>query len=324
MSASFPNGIASGISVNGLPLTITNPGEIFWVNSSTVLAKDGRPGATNVGASALITGKGTYRRPFATINQALDKCLANRGDIILVMPGYAETISSAGAGVTFDVAGVAVIGLGSGSLKPSFTLDTAIDADVDLTADDVILYNLRFIAAFADITHGLEITGADATVDSCEFLVSAATHGFLISIKSTNTSFGLTVSNCMINQQATFALGTEVSDDLEAAIQYDGDNTTIKNNVFQGEFTNAMIYNVTTLAEGALIIDNVGQNYNSAATGAVSLKTGATGLIMRNNFGVLESSAIAGLFINKSCGMCENYAVNVEAEAGGIVGTPST
>jgi len=325
MTTSFPNGVAAGISVNGLPLTITNPGEVFWVNSSSVVGKGSAPGRTGTGASGVITGKGTYQRPFATINQAIAKCVANRGDIILVQPGYTETISAAAGGLTVDKAGIAIIGLGSGSLKPTITLDTIISADIDVSADDCILYNLRFVAGFASVTHCLDVTGADAVIDSCEFVVTTATFGFDISIKSSNTAWGLHVTNCMFQMECTVALGTAVSDTPASGIQFDGDNTVIKNNVFHGEFSIAMIYNVTTAAEGALITDNVGSNVSTAAAaGAVSLKAGCTGLIMRNNFGCLETSSIDGLFVNQSCGLCENYAVNVEAEAGGIVGTAST
>jgi len=65
----FPNGLVAGVSVNGLPLTVSNPGEIFWVNSTSVLPKRGVAGQSRTSATP---GKGTYNRPFATINQALD------------------------------------------------------------------------------------------------------------------------------------------------------------------------------------------------------------------------------------------------------------
>ncbi len=324
MTASNPNGVIAGIGVNGLPLTITNPGEIFWVNSSSVYAKDGRPGRTNVGSAGLITGRGTYKRPFATINQALDKCLANRGDIVLVMPGYTETVSSAGGGLAFDVAGTAVVGLGSGSLKPTITLDTIISADVDLSADDVILYNLRFVAGYASVTHCLDVTGADARIDSCDFVVTTASFGFDISIKSSNTAWGLQITNCMIQMECTVALGTAVSDTPVSGISFDGDNTVIKDNVFHGEFSTAMIVNTTTVAEAVIITDNVGANVGTTVTnGAIALAQTCTGIIYRNNFGVLDSTTIDDLILNKNCGMIENYCVNTEAKSGGILGTAS-
>src|SRR3990167_8350785 len=99
----YPTGFSTGITVRGLPLSVSHPGEIFWVNNSSVLAKGGVSGSN--------TGGGTYHRPFSTIDYAIGRCVASRGDVIMVMPGHAENVTAA-AGITMDVAGVALIGLG--------------------------------------------------------------------------------------------------------------------------------------------------------------------------------------------------------------------
>jgi hypothetical protein len=277
-----------------------------------------------VGGVATGTGKGTYNRPFSTINAALDACTANRGDIILIMPGYTETIATAAGGTNFDVAGVAIVGLGSGSLKPTLTYNGVVGADSNLSSDDVTLYNLRFVANLANITAPLHITGADARVDNCEFLTDTNTACFLTSILSTNTAFGLQITNCVVNMESTIG-GVAVTDVAAQAFSIDGDNTVIKDNVIHGEFSVTMILNTTTAIEGLIVTDNVGANVSTAAAaGAVSLAASSTGMIYRNNFGVLESSSIDGLIINRNCGMIENYFVNVEAETGGVVGTISS
>ena len=165
MSSNFPNGFAAGVSIRGIPLTITNPGETFWVNSSSVLAKGGIAGSDG--------NDGSYRRPLATITKALTKCTASRGDIIVVMPGYTETVSAA-AGEVWDVAGVALIGLGAGTLKPTFTFDTATTADLNVTASDVSVFNFRFVSGIANLAAPLDVTGTYFSVDSCEFMAGAA------------------------------------------------------------------------------------------------------------------------------------------------------
>ena len=68
MSSNFPNGFANGVTIRGVPLTITNPGEVFWVNGSGVLAKGGVGGSNG--------NDGSYQRPFATIDYAVGKCTA--------------------------------------------------------------------------------------------------------------------------------------------------------------------------------------------------------------------------------------------------------
>jgi len=39
MSSNFPNGFKGGVTIRGIPLQLLNPGEVFWVNNSGVLAK---------------------------------------------------------------------------------------------------------------------------------------------------------------------------------------------------------------------------------------------------------------------------------------------
>ena len=107
--SNFPNGFKNGVTIRGLALAVTHPGKIFWVNNSGVIAEGGIGGSD--------TNNGTYQKPFSTIDYAIGKCTASRGDIIMVMPGHSETITSDG-GIACDVAGVAIIGLGSGSLRP--------------------------------------------------------------------------------------------------------------------------------------------------------------------------------------------------------------
>ena len=96
--SNYPNGF-NQVTIRGLPLTQLHPGNVFWVNGSSVLPDKGIAGSNN--------NDGTYLRPFATIDYAIGRCTGSRGDIIAVMPGHTEDIAAAG-GITLDVAGVAV------------------------------------------------------------------------------------------------------------------------------------------------------------------------------------------------------------------------
>ena len=88
----------------------------------------------------------TWYTPFATIDYAIGRCTANSGDIILVAPGHSETKSATGALITADVAGVTIIGLGTGDDKPNLTLSHT-GATIDITAD-----NVTFEGFYVDIT----------------------------------------------------------------------------------------------------------------------------------------------------------------------------
>ena len=300
-------------SNGGLPLSVTNPGKQFWVNSSSVFPKNGAPGRADSGVS--ITGKGTYLRPFATINQALSRCTANRGDVVFVMPGYTETVSSAGGGFALSVAGVAIVGLGSGDLKPTITLGTATSSDINVSADDTSIFNFRFVSGIANLTNVLDITGSDVTIDSCEFRAGAAATACLTSITSSNTAFGLTVKNNIFNQESDI-VGVAVTDVAVQAISFDGDNTTIIDNFINGDFTVTGILNVTTVAEGIIVARNNISNVAAGdIAGGISIKALTSGLCYDNTIYVGDSTAIVGMMDNASLLCFENKAVNETAES---------
>ena len=145
----FPKGF-SAVTVRGIPLVQTHPGKVFWVsNASTAMQTGQKTGSDG--------NKGTFDAPFATLDYAVGQCTGSRGDIIFVKPGHAETYSAAGS-LTLDVAGVAIVGLGSGSLRPTFTLDTATTATIRLSASNCSMQNVVVSANFADIVSAFTFT----------------------------------------------------------------------------------------------------------------------------------------------------------------------
>lgn len=159
----FANGFRNGVAIRGMPLVQTHPGNVFWVGNSTVV-----PAGLASGSDG---NDGTFHKPFATIAKALTRCTAGQGDIIIVKPGHAETISSA-AILSLNVAGVAIIGLGLGSARPTLTF-TAAAANIPVTAKDMAILNLLFVANFADVASFMTATGTntptDFTSQGCEF-----------------------------------------------------------------------------------------------------------------------------------------------------------
>ena len=149
MPTNFPSGVKSrGVPVEGLggigsPLLTT--GNVYHVDSGADAA-DNDNAATNP------------KQPAATLDGAIGKCTANNGDVILVAPGHSETISAAAA-ITFDVAGITVIGMGVGNSRPTITLDTATSTDIDVTAADVQIHNMIFSMNYADIVEVFDLSG---------------------------------------------------------------------------------------------------------------------------------------------------------------------
>lgn len=156
--SNYPQGFAHGVTIRGVPITQTHPGKVFWVNSTAVLAE---------GAAAGSDGNpGTYSKPFATIDYAIGKCTASRGDIIMVMPGHTETVAAAG-GIALDVAGVAIIGLGRGSLRPALSF-TATASTLTMSAANCVLHNLLLTGDIDAVVSPIVVSAADCVISSCE------------------------------------------------------------------------------------------------------------------------------------------------------------
>ena len=177
MPTNFPSGVKSrGVPVEGFggigsPLLTT--GKIFHVDSGADAA-DNDNAATNPS------------QPAATLDGAIGKCTASNGDVILIAPGHTETISAAAA-ITFDVAGVTVIGMGVGNSRPTITLDTATTTDINVTAADVQIHNVIFSMNYADIVEVFDLSAAGFVVNKCRFVDTATNMNFVDLIKTTTT-----------------------------------------------------------------------------------------------------------------------------------------
>jgi len=266
MSSNFPNGFSNGVTIRGVPLLQVHPGEVFWVNNSSVLAKNGVGGSNG--------NDGSYRRPFSTLDYAIGRCTADRGDIIAVMPGHAESISSASA-ITFDVAGVAVIGLGSGAKRPLFTFDTIASATAVVSAANCSFSNLQFTANLIDVVTGFSLTAAaDGTsFENCKFYDTGSNLNFIDVITLATGANNLSWKGC------TFIGSDAQNDSFITGVAHDEfyiDDCRFYANVAQaaavglvdssGNVTNAEIKNSSfrSNVDGALWVD-----FNGTANGGV-------------------------------------------------------
>lgn len=85
-------------------------------------------------------------RVVSTVLAATALCQASRGDVVLILPGHTESITTA---IAMSVAGVRYIGIGSGNLTPAFTVAGAIDG-FNITGANVEVENVRFTAPSVD------------------------------------------------------------------------------------------------------------------------------------------------------------------------------
>lgn len=284
--SNFPNGFSNGIVIRGIPLTQANPGKVFWVSNSTVLLDNQKNGSNG--------NKGTFNEPFATIQYAVDQAVAGRNDVIFVKPGHAETISAA-SGLTINKSGVAIVGLGDGSSRPTLTYSTANTATTVVSAANVSIQNLLFVGNFLSIANAIVVSGTDFAVEKCEFKDSSATLGFLTPIITTgaaNIADGLYVrDNTVYSMSTSGGPMITVAQALDRLTMIDNFivHSGINNNVSHG------------IAQGANVITRLNMRHNQiysvntdTATGGILLSATATtgsGIISENEVRCLDVAA---------------------------------
>jgi len=283
-----------------------HPGEVFWVNNSGVLPKGGITGSDG--------NPGTYLKPFSTIDYAIGRCTASRGDIIAVMPGHAESISSAGA-IACDVAGVAIVGLGTGSLKPTLTWDTANTATMTVSAANVTFHNLRFESGFADITAMIPITASHTTFSYVDLDQDATDENFVDFITVATGLTGLYIDHCNW-------VGNDAANDSFVTMAGTLDHLRVTDSSFAlntaqaaavglfdsvGNVTNVWIDNCAFRSniDGALWVD-----FNGAANG---------GLITNCNVSSIDTAGAQNT-LDFTGGHAFNCRVSGEADAWGLEG----
>lgn len=182
----YPKGFITGLILRNQPLNQTQPGRVFWVSNSTTLAPGELAGSNG--------NDGSFYKPFSTIAYGISQCTASHGDIVMVKPGHAESIANATT-LAFSKAGVAVVGLGWGSNRPTLTFTTAIGANIPITAANCSISNFLFKANFADITSVFTATGTatptDFNVENCEFRDGTSVLNFLAVVTGNATANSL-------------------------------------------------------------------------------------------------------------------------------------
>lgn len=293
----FPQGISSfGMPV--LPGLQPTTGSVFFVHSS--------------GSNASYQGT-SPDRPFATIDYAIGFCTASKGDTIIVMPGHSESISGAAA-IAADVAGVTIVGLGTGSLRPLITLHTTATT-IAISAANVTFRNLRIATDVDAVVKVFNITAAGATLDAVDFVETAAC-ACLQFVLTTAAATDLRIVNCSWVQTHTAATAL-----MEWIKLVGADRVKISNNFanLNGFATanpaNGVVVGGTTLSKDVEITWNRFVITNSTGNIPLSMYTGTTGFVGYNSVHSTKT-ALAGQIALASCYGSQNFASNTVNTAG--------
>jgi len=255
----------------------------------------------------------------ATLDAAIGLCTEDNGDVIYVMQGHNESLTAAD-GVDCDVSGVTIIGLGHGSLMPTFDYDAAAGVFV-IGADNVTIVGLRFRTSYNAVVNAIDIEdGVDYTyIINCQFgFAETATDEFNDAI-----NFG-DASNYGLVQGCYFDAG------LQAAVSaiyldYDSIGTIIQDCTIMGDYSTANIVGDTTLSQNLIIRRNLLWNGGTNDTGTepcIEMLTGTSAIICDNYIVCNLATKAASIVCDKAL-LFENYYNEDLTGTGGLIGTVS-
>jgi hypothetical protein len=250
---------------------------------------------STVGINAVSSGS-KPSDPYASIDYAIGQCDASKGDVIVVLPGHTEAITAAG-GITCDVAGITIVGIGTGRNRPTITWSTATAATLLVTASNVTIKNIYMDMTGIDaVASGISVTtGTDFALDGCEIEFADSGGQATLAMLTEATADRLRITNCKFFGSAD--AGTA------AAIRIVGGNDhVITDNVIFGNFTTTLggIDNATTAGLRWNISRNLIANNTASSTIAVVLQSGTTGHVTNNRFAIRSGTApvtAAGAFM---------------------------
>jgi hypothetical protein len=209
-------------------------------------------------------------RALATLDAAFAKCTADKGYVIYVLPKHSETITGAG-GITHDVAGVSVIGLGQGGQRPTFLMDAGTAVTYLITGNDAYVSNIVLNSGHADVATAINIqTATGVTIDGVEFGDNTTDENFVNCVQSGTT----TDNQC--------------------------DDLTLINNIWQSIDAGCISFYVGLGDVTGLLVSN--NLVNHAGTGAASLVQMTSGddarqvAIDHNRFMCLDAAGGVGIF----------------------------
>ena len=246
-TSNYPHGFKGGVTIRGLPVLNVYGKNVLWVSSTEAR-----------------TGRGTFTEPFATIDAAINSAVA--GDIILVKPGHVETLVAAGA-ITMDVAGVSIVGLGTGNNRPVLTCTPAAVGTNNITwsAANCSFENIVCVAGLDAITNPFNISGAGAYLD-IEWQDGSATI-------EAETVVLTTAAADKLNVNLKY-LGFTAGNACVAPIKLVGCTDGRINVDFYGVASTAVVNFITTLSTN---IDVRGYAYNSGTTDGSKLVVDTVG-----------------------------------------------
>jgi len=270
--------------------------------------------------------------PFSTLNYAISRCTNDAGDIIYIAPGHTETIADTSPlnqsgtvtdELCVDKSGITIVGVGTGTNRPTFTFASNTDATLEVRASDVTIRNLILVNNLAN-TIAMVTGNASADgfiIENCEFRDSGAALEAVLQITLPTAMDDVTIrGNRFYN--------TAANDGNTTAIFSTGATTRLKiyDNVFRGDWNAAVMDLNAAQSYDTEIVGNVINNLDATVASVIQLNASTTGVVKDN---VIHSAAggtgggaivAAGALLSNNR-IAVNEGQNAVEEPGSVGGT---
>lgn len=259
-----------------------------------------------------------------TLDAGLDRCTANRGHVVVVLPGHTEDISGADQ-MSSLVAGTRIMCLGHGAARPTFTW-TAAGSSFLFDQASTWLDNAILIMATADnagvtVTAPITVSAAGCTISNCLIRFGDdANDDVAIGITTTAAATDFTLAGCDCYGATTAECTTFLR--LVGA-----DRSRIIGCNIQGATSSAtvgVVQYLTTVSTHSRLESCTFVNNKALSVHAVTGMAAQVGVVVNCNFGILDTATLAGLETEGSIQSFKCHTSNLAGEEGGVKVPTST
>lgn len=279
-------------------------GNYYWVSSTHGSTSDSNTGLDR-------------SKPLSTVDAAIGKCTANNDDVIILLPGHAETVTS--TSIALDVAGVSIYGLGTGLKRPTFTFSTAA-ATITVSAANCRWRGCHFVANFADVAAAFTIGAAkDMEITDNSFVDTSSILNFLsivVTGSTNNAADGLTFLN-------NYVYGLAATDGAVVSVLGNLDRLRVSDNFADKAATNNAGHMITLSSKvvlGTRISRNklivVGATNATVGVFLTGSGTTSTGIVDNNYVASLDTTSELIATAGTGLKFFENYYTG-DADASG-------
>jgi hypothetical protein len=252
-----------------------------------------------------------------TLAAALSQCRSGKMDTVVLLPGHAETVSTA---TMLDnlVAGTRILGVGHGTNRPTFTF-SATTSKWTVDNADVVISNC-IIRNTAVVANTIDAQAANFAFIGNEFITSLGT-GSVATLGVTVSSVGST--GCQIIGNKFYGTGPAAGLTC-TPIKVTGatEDLVIANNRMICQTASNGCIGVTAAATNILIDNNILYSTQTASTSGITIAdVASSGLVTRNLLGVFTDATAGtrGIVITGTTStifFAENYGTDESRKSG--------